>query len=79
MKLDYSLLKVGLEAYLAVTSNSFQIGAHLDICVGWNKFGIRGYAGFDALFQFDPFLFMFSIEAGVSVVLDKAIGKITLA
>ena len=68
LKLDYSLLKVGLEAYLAVTSNSFQIGAHLDICVGWNKFGIRGYAGFDALFQFDPFLFMFSIEAGVSVV-----------
>ena len=68
LKLDYSLLKVGLEAYLAVTSNSFQIGAHLDICVGWNKFGIKGYAGFDALFQFDPFMFMFSIEAGVSVV-----------
>lgn len=68
LKLDYKVLKVGLEAYLAVTSNSFQIGAHLDICVGWNKFGIRGYAGFDALFQFDPFLFMFSIEAGVSVV-----------
>ena len=53
---------------MAVTSNSFQIGAHLDICVGWNKFGIKGYAGFDALFQFDPFMFMFSIEAGVSVV-----------
>ena len=68
LKLDYSLLKVGLEAYLAVTSNSFQIGAHLDICIGWSKFGIKGYAGFDALFQFDPFMFMFSIEAGVSVV-----------
>ena len=68
MKLDYSLLKVSMETYLAVTSNSFQIGAYLDICVGWNKFGIRGYAGFDALFQFNPFMFMFSIEAGVSVV-----------
>lgn len=68
LKLDYSVLKIGLEAYLAVTSNSFQIGAALDIRVGWNAFGIRGYAGFDALFQFDPFMFMFSIEAGVSVV-----------
>lgn len=68
LKLDYSVLKVGLEAYLAVTSNSFQIGAHMDICIGWNDFGITGYAGFDALFQFDPFMFAFSIEAGVSVV-----------
>jgi len=67
MKLDYNVLKLGLETYLAITSNSFQIGAHLDIKVGWNKFGIFGYAGFDALFQFDPFLFMFDIEAGVAV------------
>lgn len=68
MKLDYKILKIGLDAYLAVTSNSFQIGAHLDLKIGWNKFGITGYAGFDALFQFDPFMFMLAIEAGVSVV-----------
>lgn len=68
LKLDYKVLKVGLEAYLAITSNSFQIGAHLDLKVGWNKFGITGYAGFDALFIFDPFMFMFDIEAGVAVV-----------
>ena len=67
MKLDYKILKVGLETYLAVTSNSFQIGAHLDLKIGWNKFGIFGYAGFDALFQFDPFMFMFDVECGVSV------------
>lgn len=67
MKLDYKVLKVSLETYLAVTSNTFQIGAHLDIKIGWDKFGITGYAGFDALFQFDPFMFMFDIEAGMSV------------
>lgn len=72
MKLDYSLLKVGLETYLAITSNTFQIGAHLDIKVGWSKFGIVGYAGFDALFQFDPFMFMFDIEAGMAVMIGKA-------
>lgn len=67
MKLDYKVLKVSLETYLAVTSNTFQIGAHLDIKIGWKKFGITGYAGFDALFQFDPFMFMFDIEAGMAV------------
>lgn len=67
MKLDYDILKIGLETYLAITSNSFQIGAHLDLKIGWNKFGIFGYAGFDALFQFDPFMFMFDVECGVSV------------
>ena len=71
MKLDYSVLKVGLETYLAITSNTFQIGAHLDIKVGWDKFGIIGYAGFDALFQFDPFMFMFDIEAGMAVMIGS--------
>lgn len=71
MKLDYDVLKVGLETYLAITSNTFQIGAHLDIKVGWDKFGIIGYAGFDALFQFDPFMFMFDIEAGMAVMIGS--------
>ncbi|MBQ7073303.1 MAG: S1 RNA-binding domain-containing protein [Bacteroidales bacterium] len=67
MKLDYSILKISFESYLAVTSNSFQIGARFDLKVGWDKFGITGYASFDALFQFDPFLFMFNVSAGVGV------------
>ena len=67
MKLDYSILKISFETYMAITSNSFQIGARFDLKVGWEKFGITGYAGFDALFQFDPFLFMFYVCAGVSV------------
>ena len=67
MKLDYSILKLSFETYLAVTSNSFQIGARFDLKVGWDSFGITGYASFDALFQFDPFLFMFSVTAGVAV------------
>lgn len=65
--MDYDILRIKLESYFAVTSNSFQIGADLDLKIGWDKFGITGYAGFDALFQFDPFLFMFNVRAGVSV------------
>lgn len=67
MKLDYEILKISFETYMAITSNSFQIGARFDLKVGWDKFGITGYAGFDALFQFDPFRFMFNVCAGVSV------------
>lgn len=66
--LDYDIVSFNLTAYMAVTSNSFQIGAGMQMQVGWDKFGIKGHASFDALFQFDPFLFMFDLEAGVSVV-----------
>lgn len=67
MKMNYKILVISLETYLAITSNTFQIGARLDLKIGWKKFGLFGYAGFDALFQFNPFFFMFSISAGVSV------------
>ena len=70
MKLDYDILKISFETYMAVTSNTFQIGARLDLKIGWSGFGIIGYAGFDALFQFDPFLFMFYLCAGVSIVVS---------
>ena len=67
MKLDYSILKISFESYLAVTSNTFQIGARLDLKVGWERFGLVGYASYDALFQFDPFMFLFNAQAAVSV------------
>lgn len=67
MQLDYKILKISLQTYLAITSNTFQIGARLDLLVGWEKFGISGYAGFDCLFQFDPFMFMFDLYAGMAV------------
>ena len=72
LSLNYDIVKIKLETYLAVTSNSFQIGAHLDLQVGWKKFGLIGYAGFDALFVFKPFRFSFALEAGVAVMVGSA-------
>lgn len=72
LSLNYDIVKIKLETYLAVTSNSFQIGARLDLKVGWEKFGLIGYAGFDALFVFKPFRFSFSLEVGVAVMVGKA-------
>lgn len=72
LSLNYDIVKIKLETYLAVTSNSFQIGAHLNLQVGWKKFGLIGYAGFDALFVFKPFRFSFSLEVGVAVMVGEA-------
>lgn len=72
LSLNYDIVKIKLETYLAVTSNSFQIGARLDLNVGWEEFGLIGYAGFDALFVFKPFRFSFSLEVGVAVMVGKA-------
>lgn len=72
LSLNHDIVKIKLETYLAVTSNSFQIGAHLNLQVGWKKFGLIGYAGFDALFVFKPFRFSFSLEVGVAVMVGEA-------
>lgn len=74
MKLDYEIVKFSLEVYFAITSNSVQFGADCQLRVGWDKFGIVGYLGFDVLFMFNPFKFMFDIRAGVAVKL----GSVTL-
>lgn len=80
MKLDYSILKMSLEAYFAITSNTVQFGTSLDMRIGWEKFGLFGYATFNALFQFKPFKFMVDVSAGLAVkVGSKKICSIDLA
>ena len=71
MRLDYSKVKFSFETYLAVTSNTFQIGARFDVQIGWKQFGIVGYTGFDALFQFNPFYFLFNAYAYAHVVVGQ--------
>lgn len=67
MKLDYDILRMSLEAYFAITSNTVQFGTNFQMKVGWDKFGISGYAGFNALFQFHPFKFVVDMSAGLAV------------
>ena len=56
------------EAYVAVTSNSVQFGAHLELCAEIAGCGVEGWFDFDALFEWDPvFLFSVSCSAGVAV------------
>jgi len=72
MKLDYSLLKLKMESYFAITSNTVQFGAHADLHIGWKSAKLTGYLYFDSLFQFQPFSFIVELSTGVKV---KVFGK----
>lgn len=64
--------RVRLEAYFALTSNTFQVGARLEVFASTDlgfvgKFTVEAYLGFDALFQFDPFSFIVDVGGGASL------------
>lgn len=57
-----------LTSYLAVTSNTLQFGARVDVYA--EKVGlatVTGYLGFDALIEFSPIHFIIDLYGGVSV------------
>lgn len=58
--------RLNLQAYLAITSNTVQFGALLELYAEAFGFNIKGHLGFDCLFQFDPFEFIADIRAGVA-------------
>lgn len=67
IRLDWKIIKLSLETYIAITSNTVQFGANIKIVIGWKKFGVSGYLYLDALFQFNPFHFLIDMGAGVAV------------
>jgi hypothetical protein len=64
---DIKGLKVTLKAYLAVTSNSFQIGGSVDLKAGSGKFTIEGSLSVDALFQSSHPTFIFDLDASITL------------
>lgn len=59
--------RLTLEVYFAVTSNTVQFGARLEFYAGVSAFNVYGWLGFDALFQFSPFMFVVSVGGGLAV------------
>ncbi len=58
--------RLDLEAYLAITSNTVQFGALLELYAEAFGFNIKGHLGFDCLFQLLPFQFIADISGGVA-------------
>jgi hypothetical protein len=65
--LNESFAKIRVEGYFAVTSNTVQFGARVEIFFGLDEFNIQGHLAFDALFQFSPFYFIITISASFGV------------
>jgi hypothetical protein len=59
--------RVKLETYLAITSNSIQMGARVQLYADAGGFGVDGGGAFDALIQWAPFHLDVSFEAWVRI------------
>jgi hypothetical protein len=55
------------ESYFAVTSNTVQFGAKVELYAGAGSFNVYGFLGHDVLFQFDPFRFIADLYGGIAL------------
>jgi hypothetical protein len=62
---DNPRLKV--ESYFAVTSNTAQFGAKVELYAAAAGFNVYGFLGYDVLFQFDPFRFVARLYGGIAL------------
>lgn len=59
--------RLELDSYFALTPNTVQFGARLELEARAAGFSIEGYFSFDCLFIFSPFSFLAELRAGVAV------------
>lgn len=59
--------RLRLEAYLALTSNTVQVGARVDLSVKSGRFTVAGFLSFDALITLAPFGFIVDIAGKLAV------------
>jgi hypothetical protein len=60
-------LHMRLEGYFAITTNTLQFGAAVEVLVNAGPINARGFIGFDALIRFQPFYFQVDFSASVRV------------
>src|SRR6266403_2785588 len=65
--LNTPVSRIRIEGYFAVTSNTVQFGARVEVFFGLDEINVQGHLAFDALFQFSPFFFIIEISASFSV------------
>jgi len=68
---DNPRLKV--ESYFAVTSNTVQFGARVELYAAAGDFNVYGFLGYDVLFQFDPFRFIADLYGGIALREDTSV------
>ncbi|HET9196060.1 MAG TPA: DUF6603 domain-containing protein [Vicinamibacterales bacterium] len=72
--------RLRLETYFAITSNTVQFGARVEVYARASSFNVYGFIAFDVLFQFSPFHFIADVSAMLALrVGSSAFASITLA
>lgn len=75
--------RIVLKGYMAITPNTFQVGASVALHASIGPASVDGFLGFDALFHFGPFRFLVTIEARLSATVKgkglriKVTGKLS--
>lgn len=59
--------RITAQCYFALTSNTAQFGAKVELYAAAAGFNIYGFVGLDVLFHFDPFSFVAALAAGVAL------------
>jgi hypothetical protein len=59
--------RIRCESYFALTSNTTQFGAKIEVFVKVSKFSVQGYSTYDVLVQHDPLQFNAAYEAMVQL------------
>jgi Family of unknown function (DUF6603) len=66
-----AILRMRTESYFALTSNSFQLGAFVQLRADVGGAGAEGHLGFDALVRWAPtFSFEVEVRAGISLYVE---------
>jgi hypothetical protein len=59
--------RLNLDSYTALTANTLQLGAKLELYAEAKGFNVHGYLGFDVLVVLSPFSFEANVVAGVAL------------
>ncbi|OAI44437.1 hypothetical protein AYO43_09125 [Nitrospira sp. SCGC AG-212-E16] len=65
--IDSSVAQLDARAYFALTANTLQFGARVELTAGTGSFNVHGWLGFDALCERHPLAFTFDLSAGVEL------------
>ncbi|GAA3077352.1 DUF6603 domain-containing protein [Streptosporangium carneum] len=60
-------LYLRFEGYFAITTNTLQLGASVEVAINSGSITARGFLGFDALIRFEPFFFQIDFRASFRV------------
>jgi hypothetical protein len=61
------LLELRAEGYFAVTTNTVQFGARIELVAEVAECGLRGHLGLDVLVQLEPFRFVADVSIGIAL------------